>query len=159
MGTNERIFWILLSCLLMFLFFQEKSELDRINHWVQRQNDELLILDSLLTQDFVPPSNDSINYHTGDWIFEYELNYLLENGLSDPINQLKQDLINRIDLIPVEGVFGGTMRIYSPEQIRILPGRYVYAVFEDGHIQGNLILQYEVKESQISWKIIDSSLF
>lgn len=159
MNNFERTIWIIAIMLLLFLYLNERQEVEQINEWVQKQNEQLVELDSVLTNLSSPSISDSLANGSQDWVFDSEIRYLTDNGLSNPLIQLKEDLVNRDDLIPVEGVLGGTMRVYSTDQIRILPGRYVFAVFEDGHIQGNLILQYEVKDGQISWKIIESSLF
>lgn len=159
MSNIERIIWIVATVIVLILYLNERQEVEQINNWVQRQNEQLLALDSVLTDLANNTITDSFENESPDWMFDSEIRYLIESGLSNPISQLKEDLVNRDDLIPVEGILGGTMRIYSTDQIRILPGRYVFAVFEDGHIQGNLILQYEVKDGQISWKIIESSLF
>lgn len=159
MNNIERIVWIIATILILFLYLNERQEVGQINEWVQKQNEQLLELDSVLTDIGSNTISDSLAHGSEDWVFDSEIRYLIDNGLTNPIIQLKEDLVNRDDLIPVDGVLGGTMRVYSTDQIRILPGRYVFAVFEDGHIQGNLILQYEVKDGQISWKIIESSLF
>ncbi len=159
MNSNERIVWIIATAVILFLYLNERQEVKQINNWVDKQNEQLLKIDSLLSTVLDDSLSTVSLPDSEDWIFDSEIRYLIENGLTNPVNQLKEDLTARDDLIPVEGVLGGTMRIYSTDQIRILPGRYVFAVFEDGHIQGNLILQYDVKDGQISWKIIESSLF
>lgn len=159
MKNLERVVWIVFVIIATALYLNERQELIQVNSWVDKQNEQLLKLDSVLSNIDIEVNSNSIVQDKHDWIFESELRYLTENGLNNPVQQLKEDLTNRDDLIPVEGVLGGTMRIYSTDQIRILPGRYVFAVFEDGHVQGNLILQYEVKNGQISWEIIESSVF
>lgn len=159
MNNIERIIWVVALIFVLFLYLNERQEVEQINKWVQKQNEQLLELDSVLSDLQSNSYSDSLANESNDWIFDSEIRYLTDNGLSNPVFQLKDDLVNRDDLIPVEGIMGGTMRIYSTDQIRILPGRYVFAVFEDGHKQGNIILQYEVKDGQISWKIIESSLF
>ena len=159
MKNRERVVWIACVLLATVLYLNARQELIQVNSWVDKQNEQLLKLDSLLNDIDINVNSNSIIQDKYDWIFDSELRYLTENGLNNPVQQLKVDLTNRDDLIPVEGVLGGTMRIYSTDQIRILPGRFVFAVFEDGHVQGNLILQYEVKNGQISWEIIESSVF
>jgi hypothetical protein len=159
MNNYERIIWILFSALLILLYLNERQEVNDINEWVSKQNEELVKLDSLISSVENNSNTDLIANTHSDWVFDSELRYLEEQGLTNPIAQLKEDLTKRDDLIPSEGVLGGTMRVYSTDQIRILPGRYVYAVFEDGHNQGSIILQYEVKDGQINWEIVESSLF
>jgi len=69
--------------------------------------------------------------------------------------QLKADLQKRADLIKHQPVLGGTM--YFPESgIRILTDKWVIAEFEDGHILGYALLNYEVKSGKINWTVIDS---
>jgi len=159
MNNKERIVWILVTIIFLFLYLNERQEVDQIFEWVNKQNEQLIELDSILAEVGRYTISDSLAYESYDWIYDSEIRTLNDRGLTNPVVQLKEDLVNRDDLIPFEGVLGGTMRIYSMDQIRILPGRYAFAVFEDGHIQGFLILQYEVKDEQISWNIIESSLF
>ena len=78
------------------------------------------------------------------------------NGTDDPIGHIKKDLIKRNDLIPFEGVLGGTMGFYDENRIHILNYRWVYAHFEDGHIGGEMLLEYDISEDgKIKWNIID----
>ncbi len=159
MNSIERLVWVVLVILLGILYLNERQEVNNVYKWVLKQNEQLVELDSLLSVviddvDFIVSETEH-----SDWILESELRYLLEQGLSDPISDIKEDLMNRKDLIAQKGILGGVMGIYRTDQIRILPGGYVYALYEDGHIRGNLILHYEVKNGQISWDLIKSSLF
>jgi len=48
------------------------------------------------------------------------------------------------------------MGFYFDKNIWILTNKWVLAYFEDGHICGYVILEYDVnKEGNISWKVID----
>jgi len=77
-------------------------------------------------------------------------------GLTDPVNQLRSDLGAHPDLIPVGGVFGGTMGFYDRDGIVLLPGGYVYAPADDGHIVAHTVLRYDVKPGgKIEWKLLD----
>ncbi|MFI5372954.1 MAG: hypothetical protein ACHQ52_15470, partial [Candidatus Eisenbacteria bacterium] len=67
---------------------------------------------------------------------------------------LKVDLMKHPELIPYPGVEGGTMGFYSADWIRILGGRWVFARFEDGHIGGTMLLEYQVRNGHITWKRI-----
>ena len=63
------------------------------------------------------------------------------------------------ELIPYEGVLGGQMGFYDENGIQILDSRWVLADFEDGHIAGRMLLEYQVSnEGQISWKVLNSYL-
>ena len=59
------------------------------------------------------------------------------------------------ELIPYEGVMGGTMGFYSQKDIHILSSRWVLAAFEDGHIGGHMLLEYRVDPGgKIHWRVI-----
>lgn len=89
---------------------------------------------------FVPPSPD-----------------LKLNSFQDPISHIRKDLVKRSDLIPFEGVLGGTMGFYDENRIHILNYKWVYAHFEDGHIGGEMLLEYGLSEDgKINWKVIAS---
>ncbi len=84
---------------------------------------------------------------------------LREKGLKDPVKEIRADLMNRNELIPYKGVLGGTMRFASEIDIHILSTRWVRAYFEDGHIDGWMLLEYHIsEEGTISWEVIDSYL-
>lgn len=74
-------------------------------------------------------------------------------GLAD---KLAGDLIAHPELIPYDGVLGGTMGFYSRDSVRVLSDRWVLASFEDGHRMGRMLLRYDVTDNGIVWKVIDS---
>jgi uncharacterized coiled-coil protein SlyX len=77
--------------------------------------------------------------------------------INDPINYLKKDLIKRNDLIPYTGVLGGAMGFYDENSIHVLNYKWIYAYFEDGHIGGEILLEYNILEDgRINWKVIDA---
>jgi len=82
---------------------------------------------------------------------------LKTNNIEDLISHLKTDLKERKDLIPYKGVLGGTMGFYDKNRIHILNYKWVYAHFEDGHIGGEMLLEYDISEDgKINWKVIAS---
>jgi hypothetical protein len=79
------------------------------------------------------------------------------NNINDPMSYLKKDLIKRKDLIPYTGVLGGIMGFYNENSIHILNYKWVYAHFEDGHIGGEMLLEYNIiEDGKINWKVIDA---
>ncbi len=68
------------------------------------------------------------------------------------------DLISHPELIPYEGVLGGTMGFYARDSVRVLSDRWALATFEDGHRMGGMLLRYQVTDRGIVWKVIDSYL-
>lgn len=91
----------------------------------------------------------------GVFLSSDEIASLRRAGLTDPVNQLRSDLEAHGSLIPVKGVVGGKMGFYDREGVVLLPGGYVYAPAEDGHIQVHAILRYEVQGGTIPWTLID----
>lgn len=84
---------------------------------------------------------------------------LQRHGLSDPEEELIADLIQHKELIPYEGVIGGTMGFYTKKDIHILGSRWVLASFEDGHIGGHMLLEYRVDPGgTITWRVIEAYL-
>jgi hypothetical protein len=83
---------------------------------------------------------------------------LQRRGLESPEQDLLADLANRAELIPQAGVLGGQMR-FLPEESQVLNGRWVWAAFEDGHIRGTMLLEFQVSpKGQISWELIRAAL-
>lgn len=77
--------------------------------------------------------------------------YMLESmkraGISDP-SRLIENLKQNPSVIPEEAVLGGTM---SFTQVALINEHWVYGSYEDGHIAGAAIFQWEVKDSAIIW--------
>ncbi|HOV68789.1 MAG TPA: hypothetical protein PLZ84_00520 [Clostridia bacterium] len=74
------------------------------------------------------------------------------------VAQLKKDLLTHTELIPFEGVLGGTP-IYFGDTFRCLPGHHVFIYAEDGHICADMILSYEInKDKSINWKLVAYNL-
>ncbi|HDQ39467.1 MAG TPA: hypothetical protein ENN39_00320 [Desulfonatronum sp.] len=85
---------------------------------------------------------------------DFELRRLQARGLRNPVFDLLQDLASRADLIPADAFFGGTMHII-PGESYVLTDRWVLAGFEDGHVRGNLWLEYDVgPDGRISWRVL-----
>lgn len=157
MKYTERIIWIVAVTVLFVLFLNARNELNQVSKWITEQNDQLRSLDEMLEQamaNYEEHGNDRFSH-----LFESEVRKLKESGLDSPIKMLRDDLMSKPDLIAYEGVHGGTMRIYSEDQIILLPGNYVMAVFEDGHIQGGMLLEYSVKNGKITWNRLSTKLF
>ncbi len=85
-----------------------------------------------------------------------DIEEMKNKGLTNPLQDLRDDLKKHDELIPYGGVLGGKMGFYFDKNIWILKNKWVLAYFEDGHICGYVILKYDVnKEGNISWKVID----
>lgn len=81
----------------------------------------------------------------------YEIELLKQEGLTDPVKQLRESLDSHPELIPYEAVLGGTMSFHEDSMI-LLDRPYVFSTFEDGHIQGYMLLSFEVSAGKIEWK-------
>lgn len=94
----------------------------------------------------------TVGAHGGiEGISEAEIAALRDQGLADPVSDIKTDLARHPELIPVAGTPGGTMGFYAYDRIWILNGRWAYADFEDGHIGGSMLLEYWVEGGRIRW--------
>ena len=74
--------------------------------------------------------------------------------------ELKRDLMSKPEAITLPGVLGGPMRIFSESDIRILNDSWVYAQFDDGHIQGaGIFSSTRGQDGRITWKLLESRQF
>lgn len=82
---------------------------------------------------------------------------LNEAGYSD-YTLLLNDLMDQNHLIPFEGLLGGSMA-WRPEASFVLNHQWVYATFDDGHINGYGLLKFSIDPNgHISWTLIDAVL-
>ena len=84
-----------------------------------------------------------------------QIQAMQRRGLARPDVQLRSDLAQQPELIRHEPVLGGSM-YFVPEGIHILNDRWVLATFEDGHIRGQMLLEYEVVHGNVVWQVIES---
>lgn len=84
---------------------------------------------------------------------EADTEALKQAGLDDPVNDLLTDLTYHPELIPREGVLGGTMR-FIPSESRVISPQRVIGYYEDGHTAGRLLLEYEISAGEINWTVI-----
>jgi hypothetical protein len=68
------------------------------------------------------------------------------------------DLVRHPELIPFDGLEGGTMRFYPAQSSVIAPG-WAYGYFEDGHIAGHGLFEYQAgPDGKIRWKRLAAKL-
>ena len=92
-------------------------------------------------------------------LFGWDVQAMKKKGLTDPVSQIIADLKQHRELIPYKGTLGGTMNFYDDGKIWILTKKWVLAYFEDGHIAGYLLLEYEIRQGgKITWKTVASYL-
>lgn len=72
-----------------------------------------------------------------------------ELHVDNPVEFLRRDLLERgEELIDTDAVLGGTMGFHDPGNIHVLNDKWVLAWFEDGHIGGHMLLEFEISQSE-----------
>jgi hypothetical protein len=68
------------------------------------------------------------------------------------------DLLRRADLIPHAPTLGGRMQ-FVIEESRVLNEHWVLAAYEDGHIRGQMLLEYAIdKDGTVAWRVLAAYL-
>jgi len=136
-----------------------RSELQEAQKHLQdteRQNEELTQRIAILESSLRQHESLLLNQPA---LRDWEIERFKQKGLKDPQKDIIADLAKHSELIPYEGVLGGTMGFYFPERIWLLTEKWALAYFEDGHIPGYMLLKYEVSDNgEISWKVVASYL-
>lgn len=89
----------------------------------------------------------------------WDIEAMKKKGLRNPVADIIADLKQHRELIPFEAVLGGTMNFYDDSKLWVLTKKWVLAYFEDGHVAGYLLLEYQVAQGgRITWKPIASYL-
>lgn len=147
------IILIFLLVILFFQFRQIKKERDALRASKQGLDFELKLRSDSMTEK---EGASSYLTHLSDSLFDdSDIRYFKEKGLNNPERELLNSLYQQQGLIPEQGVLGGHMQIWHA----VLLGRnWAIAYFEDGHIAGNMLLDYTVIEGKIEWEVLDSSM-
>lgn len=74
---------------------------------------------------------------------EYDGGKFIKMGIANPAKYIEDKLRERIELIPLEAVLGGTMYFVN---VQLLSSQWLIADYEDGHIEGRGIYQYKINE-------------
>lgn len=163
--------WLLATSFLFLAlyFYWQKNEAEsrlaiadnqvaKIDQELEEQTETVDSLEEMVlppdTMNLVPPGGAAFVDELGS-LSQSDIQRLKRKGLKNPETDLMNDLNRKQgQLIPTEGVMGGTMAI---RDTRILNDRYAMAYYEDGHIGGYMLLKYEVNNGKINWKVVDSS--
>ena len=104
-----------------------------------------------------PPDADSGEFTASDrqdLLGSLERDWLRRAGFAEPAESLRADLLRHPELIPAAGVLGGT-KAFHPSSIYLLPGRHVWAITEDGHIEHAMLLRYTVlRDTTLRWDVV-----
>ncbi|WP_313113592.1 hypothetical protein [Aequorivita sediminis] len=119
----------------------------------QNRIDSLQFQNDSLMEVLTARKDDTDSTDSPQWYYpETDSRKLLEQGVEDPRNYIKNALRENKDLIPMDAVLGGTMHYNN---IQLLGDKWIIADFEDGHVYGKAILEYSLLEDdKLSFKII-----
>jgi len=168
-GKKERIIWISLLTVIIaisvLVITKYQTTLTSVNQrvtdyeaekttWIQSEANLTSQVSELKTQtekysrliSTFPTNNPNI------------ISDLKRQGFDGSVQDIVNDLIKHNELIPYDGVLGGKMGFHSKDNVYVLSDKWVYAYFDDGHINGYLLLSYSVNNGVVSWKVIDSYL-
>ena len=153
---KERFLWIVFSVILAVLIFVLLSQ--NISYRSQfQQNEELLFARIEGIKDSLTQCEELLK--TQPRLSVWQIQRLKKKGLKDPVKDIVADLMKHNELIPYEGVLGGTMGFRSESDIHVLTPKWVLASFDDGHILGHMLLEYKVSnDGKIFWKVVASYL-
>ncbi|MDO9508550.1 MAG: hypothetical protein Q7I97_04290 [Thermovirgaceae bacterium] len=76
----------------------------------------------------------------------------------DPRAWISASLLSRDDIIPWEGIHGGTMRIYDPSLVWFVGPSWCIVWAEDGHIGGYMLLRFDPGAEEPNWRLLDSEM-
>ena len=72
--------------------------------------------------------------------------------IDNPEAFITEDLSKRPELIPLDAVLGGTMAF---RKVEVLSDKWVMAIYDDGHIQGQAIFQYRLlPDKSVAYEVI-----
>jgi len=85
---------------------------------------------------------------------EYDGIKLIESGISNPEELIKNTIREKTELIPIEAVLGGKMHFGN---IQVLSSEWLIAEFDDGHVQGRGIYEYTMNNNgELEFKLLNS---
>jgi|SRR5690554_4677117 len=123
---------------------------------LQNELQELRIQNDSLMEVVLENEKNQMASKAPQWYYpETDARELLDSGIENPEEYIKNALLEKTDLIPMDAVLGGTMRFNN---IQLLGDQWLIADFEDGHVYGKAILEYNFdKNNTVAFRIIAQS--
>jgi hypothetical protein len=128
----------------LFYNFRQRSEIGSL---------QAQISDYVLREKILEKKNQSLRQAIPpgpDW------DQRISESVTNPREHVLEDLLSRRDLLPWEGVLGGTMKIHRKQDVWFLGPSWCMAYVEDGHIGGYMLLSYKIRKSGIAWNLLDA---
>jgi len=158
--------WIVTSIVLVILIDGHFQNIHRIA-CLEETNQQLT--EQLRALNIEPVGSVMVTEQTDDMdedeatqpieVFSWDIQAMKRADLKDPLKDIISDLKRHRELIPYKGSMGGTMNFYGRSKVWILTKKWALAYFEDGHIGGYLLLEYDItKGGGINWKTLASYL-
>ena len=165
MTFSERIIWLLAILFFAYLWFSASQDSAYLEKLLIDQNVQLnqqnVLLDSIATEMLTKAIDATFDQQPAQISLpSWFVRDLQEKGLVNPEIDIINDLFDKHELIPIPGIHGGTMRIFSIENIQLLNYKWAYTTFEDGHIMGAMLLEYSVDNTgSIQWDVIRYTVY
>ena len=123
-----------------------KAKNQEIDSLSQELTQKKQLIDSLQNRPVITEDQETIPVYFGK---EFE-------DIQDPKKHITEALKQQKDLIRLDPVLGGTMEF---RQVQVITENWVLAVYDDGHVQGKSIFEYELQENnKITFKEVASRL-
>jgi hypothetical protein len=162
LGTTLLVVGFIFSLFVIYHFRNELSNIKHQNSVLSEENNKLKQMNS----DYISKNSNLKGdiqkrediIRTQPKLEESIIKELKRKGFKGDSQEIISNLIKHSELIPYEGVLGGTMGFYDESRIYVLTDQWVLASFNDGHIDGYMLLKYNLSNGKILWKVIDSYL-
>jgi len=137
-------------CILLLSGCAEEADqavMDDLQETIEAQEERIAELEEQLEN--AQATSDPMDQSWSRWVDTQEEDRVLWHGLT--IGEVREDLMERIDLIPIEPArYGATIHFSD-----IYVGSYaVLAYASDGHWEEQLFLSYQVEDRVMTWTVI-----
>ncbi|MGO1585839.1 hypothetical protein [Mesonia sp.] len=114
------------------------------------QVDRLKIKNDSLSDVLKKPTTVKNYWYDSD----YDGRGLMDHGITNPKEFIKNSLRENTNLIPLEAVLGGSMRF---GKIQLLGSTWLIAEYDDGHVLGKAIYSYKLhKNGELEFELLDA---
>jgi hypothetical protein len=146
----------------LFFIYQFQNKLNNLTNQNLVLSEENKKAKQINSENVAVISNLNVDIRKRDDIIEslpkleeHMIQQLKTKGFKGDSQVIILDLIKHKELIPYEGVLGGTMKF---DNIYVLTDQWVLASINDGHIDGFMLLKYDLSNGKILWQVISSYL-
>ncbi len=155
---------VFIVVVLGYLLIRSTDEANDLKQQYQKLDEELALLQNTSSNEINDLKNQLSQFslrvfNLASFLSEHSVFNEYDKAFLEAKEVSSESIIDAVyetDLIPVEGVLGGSQYI---TKVIVINAHLVFVEFEDGHNAGSMFLSYEITDKVISFSLVSHYIY